>query len=112
MLRRPAVRNGEWRLLECVPAWDGNWTWDCFLVFAWLGSGGDCLLVAVNYAPNQSQCYVRLPFADLAGTEWRLEDLMGAAVYDRHGDDLSSRGLYLDMRPWEAAVCTLVEKGD
>ena len=25
------------------------------------------LLVAVNYAPNQSQCYVRLPFADLGG---------------------------------------------
>ena len=21
----------------CVPAWDGNWTWDCFLAFAWQG---------------------------------------------------------------------------
>ena len=32
---------------------------------------------AVNYAPNQSQCYVRLPFADLGGRQWRLEDQLG-----------------------------------
>ena len=30
------------------------------------------LLLAVNYAANQSQCYVRLPFADLGGRQWRL----------------------------------------
>ena len=24
VLRRPAVRDGRWQLLECVPAWDGN----------------------------------------------------------------------------------------
>ena len=50
---------------NALPAWDGNWTWDCFLAFAWQGAGGERLLVAVNYARNQSQCYVRLPFADL-----------------------------------------------
>ena len=31
VLRNPVVRNGDWQLLECVPAWDGNWTWDCFM---------------------------------------------------------------------------------
>ena len=65
VLRQPVVRDGQWQLLECAPAWDGNWTWDCFLAFAWQGPDGERLLVAVNYAPNQSQCYVRLPFADL-----------------------------------------------
>ena len=30
VLRRPAVRQGSWRLLDCTPAWEGNWTWDCF----------------------------------------------------------------------------------
>ena len=54
-------------MLECVPAWDGNWTWDSFLAFAWQGRAGERLLVTVNYAGNQSQCYVRLPFPDLAG---------------------------------------------
>ena len=26
VLRQPAVRDGQWQLLECAPAWDGNWT--------------------------------------------------------------------------------------
>jgi Alpha amylase, catalytic domain len=99
-LREPIVRNGDWRLLECVAAWEGNWTWDCFLAFAWQGADEDRLLVTVTYAPNQSQCYVRLPFVDLAGRQWRLQDLLGDAQYDRDGDSLGSRGLYLDMAPW------------
>jgi hypothetical protein len=62
----------------------------------------------VNYAPNQSQCYMRVPFEDLAGSQWRLHDQMGSADYDRDGNDLQSRGLFLDMSPWQAAAfsCT------
>ena len=81
VLRHPVVRDGQWQLLECVPAWDGNWTSDCFLVFAWQGAGDERLVVAVNYAPNQSQCHVRLPFADLSNSQWRLQDLLGDASY-------------------------------
>jgi glycosidase len=100
VLRRPAVRDGQWQLLECVPAWDGNWTWDCFLAFAWHGPGAERLLVTVNYAPNQSQCYVLLPFPDLSGRAVQLKDLIGSLRYDRDGSDLVSRGLYLDLPPW------------
>lgn len=110
VLRQPVVRDGQWQLLECVPAWEGNWTWDCFLVFAWQGPDGERLLVAVNYAPNQSQCYVRLPFDDLAGSQWRLQDQMSTAAYDRDGNDLQARGLYLDMSPWQAAVYRVTKK--
>lgn len=106
VLRRRAVREGEWRLLECTPAWDGNWTWDCFLAFSWEGPGGERLVVAVNYAPNQSQCHVRLPFVSLDG-DWRLEDQLSDARYDWNGADLNSRGLFLDMAPWQAAVYVL-----
>jgi hypothetical protein len=63
--------------------------------------------VAVNYAPNQSQCYVRLPFAELGSRLWRLQDKMDTSAYDRDGNDLQSRGLYLDMLPWQAAVYSL-----
>src|SRR5438876_11020221 len=81
VLRRPVVRNGQWQLLECIPAWEGNRTWDCFLAFAWQGRDGERLLVAVNYASNQSQCYVRLPFADLGGGEWRLQNQLEDVGY-------------------------------
>jgi glycosidase len=109
VLRQALVRDGQWQLLECRPAWEGNWTWDCFLAFAWQGSRGERLLVAVNYAPNQSQCYVRLPFADLGDGRWRLEDVLGQAIYDREGNDLQARGFYLDVPPWKASVFSLTK---
>lgn len=107
VLRRPTVREGRWQLLECRSAWEGNWTWDCFLCSAWQGPSSERLLVAVNYAGNSSQCYVRLPFTELANIAWKLTDLLGDAVYDRDGNDLLSRGLYLDMPPWQASVFSL-----
>ena len=82
---------------------------DAFLVFAWQGAGGERLLVTVNYAPNQSQCYVRLPFADLGNGRWRLHDMIGDATYDREGSDLQERGLYLDEAPWQCRVFTMAE---
>jgi hypothetical protein len=107
VLRQPVVRDGKWQLLECLPAWESNWTSDCFVAFAWQGPAGERLLAAVNYAPNQSQCYLRLPLADLAGSRWDLQDQIGTAIYQRHGDELLSRGLYLDMAPWESSVFAL-----
>jgi hypothetical protein len=39
--------------------------------------------------------------ADLAGRVLLLRDLMNpTTTYERHGDDLAARGLYLDMRAW------------
>jgi glycosidase len=99
VLRQPTVRDGQWRLLECMQAWDGNWTWDCFIAWSWEARDSR-RIIAVNYAGNQSQCYVRLPFPDLAGRAVRLKDLTGPASYDREGSDLASRGLYLDLSPW------------
>jgi glycosidase len=106
VLRRPAVRQGEWRLLECGPAWEGNWSADDYLAFVWEGAG-ERLLAAVNFAAHRSQCYVRLPFTDLPGAGWRLTDLLSSAVYDRDGDDLHQRGLYLDESPWTASLFSL-----
>jgi glycosidase len=107
VLRQPVVRDGQWQLLECTPAWEGNWTNDCFLAFAWQGPQGEALVVAVNYAPNQSQCHVRLPFAGLAGKKWQLQDQLSPAGYEWEGGDLQGRGLFLDMAPWQAQVFSM-----
>jgi hypothetical protein len=100
VLQKTIVREGQWRLLECLPAWSGNWTSDCFIVWSWTREDCPPLLVAINYAANQSQCYVRWPFADLVDRTVRLADLTSPAVYDREGSDLVRRGLYLDLPPW------------
>jgi hypothetical protein len=104
VLSESVLRNGRWRLLECAPAWEGNGTFDGFIACAWEGQNRERLLIAVNYAGQQGQCYLRLPFPDLAGLEVHLEDRTGPARYDRPGNDLVAQGLYLDMPPWSYHV--------
>jgi glycosidase len=107
VVRQPVVRGGRWQLLELVPAWDGNWTWDAIVAFAWEALDGTRLIVAVNFSDHQSQCYLRLPFADLAGSWWRLDNQLGSGLYERDGTELQTKGLYLDMAPWETFVYSL-----
>ena len=107
IMRQRVVRDGKWELLECAPAWDGNWTNDCFVAFGWQGADRERLLVVVNYAPNQSQCHVRLPFEGLGGKSWLLHDQISAARYDRDGNELQFQGLFVDLRPWQTSVFTL-----
>jgi hypothetical protein len=111
-LRRPVVRDGQWQLLEAARAWEGNGTADCLVAFAWQGPGPERLIVVVNYAPNQSQGSFRLPFADLAARDWRLEDLLGGESYERTGDDLNSHGLYVDLHPWQYHVFSVEARSE
>lgn len=110
ILKQPILREGSWQLLDCLPAWDGNWTNDCFITFAWQRDGQSPLVVVVNYAPNASQCHIRLPFADLSGKDWRLQDQLTGRCYPWKGDDLSARGLFVDHNPWQAAVFSLTQQ--
>jgi hypothetical protein len=98
-----------WRLLDATPAWDGNGTHDSMIVFAWELSAAEPAVIAVNYAGAQSQCHVRLPFANLNGKKWQLRDLLSNSAYDWNGNDLLHRGLFLDMKPWQAQVFLLQE---
>ncbi len=100
VIKKPIFHNGHWRLLECLPAWEGNNSSDSFLAFGWEDANGRLALVCVNYAPNASQCYIRLPFSELTDKSVRFKDLMGPAVYDREGNDVISRGMYLDLPAW------------
>lgn len=104
VLKKNVVRDGKWSLLECIPAWEGNGTWDSFIVYSWHGPGEERLVVVVNFRPHKSQCYLRMPFTNHNGGQWRLQDMMGEACYDRDGNDLRLAGLYLDLEPWQYHV--------
>ena len=107
ILSRQIVSNGNWKLLKCFSAWESNYTFDSFIIYSWNNSGGDLLLVCVNYSDNQSQCYVRLD--NISGGEWQLKDLMSDVSYNRDGDEMQSKGLYLDMSPWQYQVFEIVK---
>jgi hypothetical protein len=104
VLQRPAVRRGEWKLLECVPAWDDNGSFDAFIAYSWKHRDDARLVVAVNYSSHPSQCYVRLPFPDLGSGRCRLCDVLGSGEYERDGNDLQSQGLYLDVPAWQCHI--------
>lgn len=111
ILRCPVLRNGTWQLLEAHAAWEGNPSSDHFLAFAWTGANGERFLVAVNDSPQSGQCYISLPWSDLGGQQHRLQDHLSAAVYEREGDDLLARGLYLDVPAWHVHVFEVTVSG-
>ncbi len=102
-LQLPILQIGNWQLLECLPAWQSNWTWDNFVAFSW-HDDDECLLVVINYSSHPSQCYVRLPWGDLADKQVQFLDKLSEAEYVRSGDDLEQIGLYLDMSAWNAHI--------
>ena len=104
LMRKPAFRDGKWRLLEPIPAWPGNDSFDDFIAFTWESDEGERILVVVNYAGHPGQCYLRMPFMDIAGKTWRFEDMIGGYIYDRDGHELYTKGLYLDVQPWQYHV--------
>ena len=107
ILREPIVKSGQWQSLACQPAWDGNGSQDAFVAHYWRGAGGERLLIAVNYAPHPSQCYIKLPFPEIKHCSVRLKDSLSPACYVRDGDELLERGLYLDLPPWSYHVFDL-----
>jgi len=104
VLRLPAVRQGQWRLLECLPAWDGNGSWDSFISYSWLGSGKEHVLTAVNYASYPSQCYLKMLFPEFKNRSVRLMDLIASSSFIREGNELLERGLFVDLKPWSYHV--------
>jgi hypothetical protein len=97
----PALRDGSCSQIQPQPAWPGNWTSDDFIAYAWTGDGGARHLVVVNYAGNQGQCRLPMPFVEFASKRIRLTDAMGEEVYERDGGEIIDPGLYIDHAPWQ-----------
>ena len=104
IIKSPTVHDGAWQLLECVSAWQGNGSCDDFIAHSWLGEEDERIIIVVNYAPHQSQCYLRLPFQELPDAQWMFKDMLSEDFYVRDGNALHAAGLYLDMRAWQHHV--------
>ena len=104
---KDAFRNGDWSQIEPLPAWPGNWSSEGFIAYAWAGKGAGHYVVLINYAGNQGQCYLLLPFPELRERQVLLTDLMGSEIYRRDGSDLIVHGLYIDQAAWQINVFEL-----
>jgi hypothetical protein len=99
-LKSPVFGNGEWKLLEALPAWDGNQSNNSFIAFSWAIENYRMSMVVVNYANYAGQCYIKPNFSALKDQAVRLKDLMSTAMYDRDGSKILAEGMYFDLPAW------------
>lgn len=106
-LKRPVFTQGNWKLLQNTPAWEGNESHDSYISYLWEGPGDEKKLVVVNFAGQSSQCYVHLPFEGLGNYQWKLQDLFSGVEYNYSGSDIQNKGLYFDEGPWKYYIFRL-----
>jgi hypothetical protein len=96
---RDVFRSGEWRLCE-RSGWPDNQSCRNVLAWCWAREDERCLVV-INFRPDASQARVHVPWDELGGKMWRLDDALSGETYDRSGDEMRDAGLYVDLGPWE-----------
>jgi len=94
--KSPLVK-GPARVVSPLAAWPGNPTLQNFILVHWESSGPESVLMAVNYASHQGQCYVPLALPEVPARNWIVRDRLSSEEYVRQDDDLRARGLYLDL---------------
>ena len=90
---------GEWKLCHCT-GWPDNPSFRNLMAWCW-EQGEDRAIVVVNLGGAPAQGRVHLPWGDLQGRAWRLDDRLSDTVYDRDGVEMSDEGLYVGLEPWK-----------
>jgi hypothetical protein len=102
ILMEPALHQGQWQLIESLPAdgAGGDRSWEDMIAWSWSGAVDQLVLAVVNYAPQPGRCILRVAHEWLRGQRWRLEDLMGDAQLEVSGDELIQPGITLSLPEW------------
>ncbi len=98
-----AFHEGDWELLSVDEAWEGNPSHQSLLAWSWRYAR-ELKVVAVNYAPHQSQGRLKLPVWLPRGMRVLYRDELNDVQYEGDSDELSSLGLYIDLGPWRAHI--------
>ncbi len=97
-IRSPAFREGDWELCE-RSGWPDNSSFENLLAWCWRKDEERCLVV-INFSGTSSQGHVRLPWDDLDGRVWHLNDIFSGSIYERNGKEMIGPGLFVDLEPW------------
>ncbi|HEV2376179.1 MAG TPA: alpha-amylase family glycosyl hydrolase [Streptosporangiaceae bacterium] len=100
------VRAGTWQLLE-ASGWPDNQSCQDLLAWSWPGTGVRRHVVVVNLSGQPAQGRIPLPWPDLAGRDWRLENLLDGGVFTRDGGELAGPGLFVALGPWQCHLLAL-----
>lgn len=103
--RRALPPTGAWALCR-VTGWPDNQSFENLMAWAW-ERGEEKFALMLNFSASPSQAMVKLPWEELAGSQWLLEDLLGEETYKRDGSKMLREGLFVDLGPWQAHVFLL-----
>lgn len=100
-IKGPTTHDGEWMLLETRAPWEKNETYPAILAWLW-GRGESWKMVVINYSLIRAQALVRLPEFLNRRFFIQFKDVLTDKLYDRTGEELAQKGLYVDLQPWQA----------
>jgi hypothetical protein len=92
-------RDGQWLLCE-RSGWPDNQSYLNILSWCWV-KDEERYLIVVNFSEATVQALVRVPWDELRGRTWRLNDVLSGESYDRSGNDMWDAGLYVELKPWK-----------
>jgi hypothetical protein len=98
------LRNGRWQQCERT-GWPDNASYQNLIAWCWRNTKERHLII-VNFSASAAQALVLLPWDDLRGRKWRIYDIFTQNDYERSGDVMRTRGLYVDLTPWGYHVLT------
>ncbi len=99
---RDAFRSGAWRLCE-RSGWPDNQSCQNLLTWCWV-KGDERYLILINFRQEAVQARVQVPWDELRGKEWRLNDVLSGETYERSGNEMRDAGLYFELEAWECHV--------
>ncbi len=65
-------------------------------------------MVVINYSMIRAQAVIRFPENLTVESFVQLRDVLTDKIYDRTGDELSQRGFYVDLQPWQAHLFDVI----
>ena len=107
-IHRDVFRNGAWRLCE-RSGWPDNQSCRNLLAWCW-AKEDERYLVVINFRQEAAQARVHVPWDELRGKQWRLNDVLSGEAYDRNGSEMRDAGLFVELGPWKChlfQVCAL-----
>jgi hypothetical protein len=98
----PVFRDGQWELCKCT-GWPDNMSFQKLGAWSWR-DGEDRRLVIVNLCGSPVQARVHVPWGEVDGKQWRLDDALSDATYVRDGSEIWREGLYIELLPWTGQI--------
>ena len=91
------VRRGDWTLCS-ASGWPGDQSCDQLLSWCWK-DGPERSLVVVNDGDGVASGRVHVPWDDVSGQPWRLDDLLSGEKFERDGNEIAAEGLFVQLPP-------------